>query len=205
MIRQSAFVGYESYDLIFYLARVLSILGNTVAVVDHSRRRDVIRCFTDSEDDTLVDYDGITVIADNTDFSDFDYVLASYGNDWDGKIRFFDDVFFVTDYQKHNIEALRNIPVTDDQYLFLVIRDRISTKITADYVTQMLGEYGFDSEGVLTLEDSDDDLNNKLLIQYNSVKKTKRFSPSITQFIITVLESDFDEKGIKQAINAVRR
>lgn len=213
MIRLSGFVGIESYDLIWYLTKVARTMGKQVLLVDNSTDYSLafsIPGLMEAPIGTLFDYNGVSAVVCDNSFQSvwedqFDYIFVYFGKNTSRFADECDEIFLVTDYQKHNIEFIKNVQLQEDQFAFLVIRDRISSKITPGYVQYEMSNRRFQSSEVILIEDTLEDLENKVLLQHNAVKKLKRFSQSIQEFIITVLGADDEVHTIKTAIKMLRR
>ena len=205
-----SFVGSECYDLILYLAKTLNALNVQVLIIDNAEDRSLATCIPDLEDAPLgepVDYDngitvvrGLQVIPDN-----FNYVLIYHGQDPYVDLSGSNEVFLVTDYQKHNVEFLEAIELAEDNYPFLIVRDRVSSKITTKSIQAQLEKFEIDPKDVLTIDDTDADLQCKVLCQYNTVVNFQSTSPSMKEFMYTALSEGFDRKTIKDAIKRAAR
>lgn len=199
-----SFIGCECYDLILYLAKTLNALGASVLIIDNSDDHSLSTCIPTLDSVGLgqpVDYNnGITTVRGLEDVPDnFEYVLIYHGKDTLADLSQSNEVFLVTDYQKHNVEFLQQVELDDDNYPLLVIRDRVSSKITPASIQEKLLKFEVDPNDVLVIDDTNDDLQCKVLCQYNAHVGFLNVSTSIKEFIYTAL-SEYDRKSIKGAI-----
>ena len=199
-----SFIGCECYDLILYLAKTLNALGASVLIIDNSDDRSLSTCIPTLDSVDLgqpVDYNnGITTVRGLEDVpNNFEYVLIYHGKDTLADLSQSNEVFLVTDYQKHNVEFLQQVELDDDNYPLLVIRDRVSSKITPASIQEKLSKFEVDPNDVLVIDDTNEDLQCKVLCQYNTHVGFQNVSASIKEFIYTAL-SEYDRKSIKGAI-----
>lgn len=209
LIDTIAFVGVESYDLMIYLAKTIDALNASVLLVDNSIDQSLTACIPGLEMNNPgepVDYNGITAVKSLEEIpEDFDYVLIYYGKDESADLSFVNEVCLVTDYQKHNVQFLMDVQLDDEIYPFLIVRDRVASKITPESIYYELEELEIDREALIIIEDSADDLNTKVMCQYNSLKGIGKVSDSIKNFIIAILSEEYDEAAVKAAFKLVAR
>lgn len=216
MTRVSGFVGVESYDLVLYLAKVAKYLydfdkdGNhlgeaSVLVLDKSNDNSLRSCidFIDNMDGETVNYCGFEFATSCSDFSDYTIVLIYYGRNLEEDFSICDDLYLVTDYQKHNTEVIKEINVGETTYPFLVVRDRINSKITPDsifYDTDTCVHFTSKENDLIEIQDTQSDLAARVALQYDGRIDMRGLSESMNSFIIKALNADYQEKDIKTAI-----
>lgn len=153
-----------------------------------------------------MEYDGLRAVSGlKSSPKGADYTLVYFGyNVTDVLCGMCDEVFLVTDYQKHNVERLKTVQLGNGQYPFLVLRDRVSSKITPEWIQLELQDFEIENDAVFELEDTEADLENKVLLQHNSDKKIKKPSNSMMAFFAAVLLSDFESTEIKKLMKGIR-
>lgn len=203
------FVGIESYDLIIYLAMTMQALNTSVLLIDNSYDQSLAECIPglpEANDGEPVDYRGITTTKWLTELPDnYDYVLVYFGKNTEFGLEDVTEVYLVTDYQKHNVNFLKSVELAEDNYPFLVVRDRVASKITPESIRIELEELGIPSESLLALEDTPADLNLKVMCQYNSLSGLAKVSDGIREFINVALSEDYDKAAVKAAFKVVTR
>lgn len=204
-----SFTGVECYDLILYIARVYKQLDKQVLLVDNSTSQSLSHCvpgLVDVNAGTPVDFGGMTatkhIVAPP---SNFDFVLIYTGKNAHEIMDYADEIFLVTDYQKHNVAQLLNTELAEDEEPAVIFRDRVTSKITPDTIMAKFTSCGFNVKTLYALEDTTEDLASKVLCQYNTFDQFRKVSPSIKDLIIKVISEDFEEKEVTKALKQAAR
>lgn len=207
------FIGIESYDIMYYLASTLTKLHMSVLMVDNSDDKSLaysVPNFDDFAKLGIISYVGVDIAVDlsaeQLQESSYDYVLVYFGfSRRNAEIALCSEVYLVTDLQLHNIFRLSRVELSEDAYVFLVVRDRYCSKMSPELVLDSLKQYVIDKDNIIYLDDSAEDLNAKILCQYNSKITFKKVSKSIIGFVTKVLCVDFSEKDIVEAFKIAAR
>lgn len=206
------FLGVESYDLVYYLGSVMHALGKSVLAVDYSPLGELasIVPYGLSNGEVVEQY-GVNIaknveLDDVLESEDYDYVILYFSSfiKHDNVVDC-DEVYLVTDFQKHNINNFLNLDLDDEQCRFLVYRNRIETKIDLMYVINALKGLEITEEETYVMEDAQDDYDAMVMLQYDSIVNGLRISADVSNFIIDVLNVDFTEKLISNAIKQLNR
>lgn len=213
MSKLLGFAGIESYDLMHYLGRTITRLGAIVLLVDNSDDKSLaysIPNFDEFSKLGILNYGNVDVVtnvgADAIADAKYDYVLVYFGfNFKDSLFQACDEIYFVTDLQLHNVFRLSRAELSADAFAFLLIRDRYSSKMSPDLVIEELQKFSLEKENVIYVDDSPEDVNSRILCQYNSRFSFKKVSKSIMDFIVKVLIIDFSEKEIVSAFKLAAR
>lgn len=213
MSKISGFIGIESYDLLLYLSQTMKHLKCSVLLVDNSIDHSLaytVPNFDEFSKLGIINYAGVDVAvgvsSEQLGKADYDYILIYFGfNQRAVELELCDEVYVITDLQLHNIFRLDKFHVAQDAYVFLVIRDKYSSKASPDLVLDSVKAYSIRPEDVMYIEDGPEDLNAKLMCQYNSRLSFKRVSKSICDFIVAVLGIDFDKKDVLGAYKMASR
>ena len=173
MSKVLGFCGIESYDIVHLLSRTMAGLGKTVACVDYSDDG-ALACtvpFGLSTGDEAVYYDVTIRNAANTEealtdeYSQYDYLIFYFGKTIKPvALAACEEVYLVTDYQKHNINFLKNVVLLDAQYRTVIYRNRVEAKIDLRYVMNELQPLDVDDDTFLYVEDSQQDYDNMVLL-----------------------------------------
>ncbi|HHU72963.1 MAG TPA: hypothetical protein GXZ21_13180 [Clostridiales bacterium] len=169
-----AFVGIESFDNIQYMARILSILGKKVLVIDYSETEALTRSvpeldFIDIKKDIInyrnVDYTKL----DMTEalLKVYDDIIVAFGfNIIDEEIMLCNKIIYVTDLYINNIEKLNRISDYKAEKKYLLIRNIMGIKISPESVALKIDK-NISPENTLILPFSENDQINGLINQYN--------------------------------------
>ncbi|MEY8333254.1 hypothetical protein AALB53_09120 [Lachnospiraceae bacterium 47-T17] len=204
------FIGIESYDLVHALGSVITALGCNAILVDNSEDG-ALACTVPygMDNGTVVNYYGVDVarFIDADEFRDeYEYIILYLGADCeDGSAQDCDEVYLVTDYQKHNIQKLLNVSLKDEQCRYLIYRDRIAAKIDLSYLQEVLSPLGINDETSYMITESQNDYDNMVMLQYDSVVPKFSVSQSAQELITDILNVDFNSKNILAAIKSLSR
>lgn len=196
------FVGMECYDLIFYASKTASELGFEVLMVDLSPNKDLSYLYPgEFNNGDTVDVDGVALIKGKLEkgcFSGYDYILINYGCN-PQSLYICDEIYFVTNFQKHNISPLQSLQVPEVP-CYLVVRDRGACSMNYDYILNELPNISVQEEDdIYAIEDSDADVCTRVFLQHSMITKFSKLSSSIKDFVKHVLEADFSPKDIDHA------
>jgi hypothetical protein len=182
------FAGSDKHDIILYLARILKHLGKKVLIVDGSETGALMSCipYPVSLDRTVIDYRGIYFInlcKYNEDLSgsiitmDIDIALIDYGycmREKDALV--LNQIIYVTDQQKHNVDRL--IPMADykNDDKRLVIRDVTGYKYGWKCIINELGLSGMPANNTSIIFMDEVDTRCKLSCQYEIKTNFRKLS-----------------------------
>lgn len=204
------FVGIESYDLILYLCRTLNALGCSTACIDNSHDRSLAWAVPGGV------ADGTSASYQNTDFAagvdagvfteKCNYVFIYYGFNLDGaRACNAEEVYVVTDYQVHHLETLRTLEIQLEAFPFLVVRERITSKLKPEFVMEYLQNFDFNQDNTFVLDDGPQDLEAKILCQNTDNYTFNKVSQGIRDFVVQALSVDFGTKEITAAFKTASR
>lgn len=134
------FAGVDKQDIVLYVARILYHLGKRVLIVDQSDSMAVkssIPCPVELEK-SMIEYRGMYFVngrAYEEDLKEsihkygFDYIIMDYGFGFEDEVLCrLDQVIYVIDQQKHNVERLIHMIDNKCGHISLVIRDAVGHK-----------------------------------------------------------------------------
>lgn len=208
MIKICGFVGIESYDLILLMAQSLKVIGVDVILTDLSFDKSLFYAIPDGGSSPVIDFCGLHYFDESalSHCNQDSYLIVYFGTNFKSPLlQQCNDLFIVSDCQKHHVARLQHFTVPESVYPFLVIHDKLSSKISAQYLMTELANLEVANEDVIVIEDNAQDLENRICLQYNDNKIVRKVSPQIISFITTALKGDFGMDKIKSAVKGLRR
>lgn len=202
------FVGIDCYDLILYLAKVLSVLGERVLVSDNSDTGALSCCIPEitTWESGTVNYFGVDCTQDvNTIDESYNWVFIDFG--FSGRERELecDEIYYVTDYKRHNVKAIAEHLLSADILCGLIMRDRLTSKITMQSVLVDINSNTIAEDASYEIFEQQSDLTAQLMMQYNVGLSFKLMSQSMKEFICAFLSDTFNKKEIMNCIKSVIR
>lgn len=202
------FIGIECYDLMVYVGQTLHRLGCSCLLVDNSE--DGSLAGMNEEEMSAGDVTGIfdVVLArlvglDDKEACMYDYVLV-YAGSADIRPEDYDELYCVTDYQRQNIRRLGACDL-GDVCRFLVVRDRTVCGLNPEFLLDELGNLGLGPEAMYEIEDTQADVSAKLFLQHAESARFQKVSRSMQEFVMHVLDVDFETKDIEKAFKAAAK
>ncbi len=211
-IKTLGFAGIYSYDLIFYLAVLLSTLDKKVLLVDNSPCKALSYCIPapkGMEEGTIYCSERLELRKDTNIekvHDEYDYILIDFGMNLNHKdIMHTDYRFLVADTRIHNLDALTIFSKADQDY-YLLVRD-IVKGINETYLPMLLEHKGLRGKKnyYLYLEETDSEAGS--VLQYYHSYNYKKLSPGIKLLLRELLfEINItDRKTIKEATKKIRK
>lgn len=203
------FIGIDKYDIIHYTARVLKNLGKEILLIDASERK-ALTASIPLTAETIFDYNGIDFVSSlgaakkYAVLSNYDYVLIDFGFQKNNPlIHKCNEIWLVSDMQKHNIMHLRSLKLQHTQPRFLILRDRGYTKIL-DYLVQLLKPLSIQKNTVFIIKEDENSYRRMLDCMYNDKILMRKISRDIIEVIKNILAQDFTEPEINRALRACK-
>lgn len=207
MAKVLGFVGVESYDVILTLAVLLRKLNLSVALQDLSFDRSLsysIPGMCDNGDvNDVCEWCDMLVAGKDYDFPDTDYLLIYAGRNLDA-VQSCDEIYAVTDQQKHNIEMVKGLHLMDDQYPVVIYR-HFQTKIKKSYVAYELKCLMLADDALLEINDSEQAIESRVAIQYNVDKCIRNVNRDILNVCKFIVATDFSEKQVESAVKVIKK
>ncbi len=164
MKQEVGFVGYECEDIVFYLARMLSFLGKTTAVLDRTEHRSVIGiCGNAGKSANILISESLDEILE----SECSVILKVFGYQplWE-EIQECKDVFLVTDGSSFWTKLLAKVQI-GYKSCHMIIRDMVSMNYSEKYLV-FLSEQNIGDCFLLFLDKSDTKNRYSLGIEKNT-------------------------------------
>jgi len=145
-MKRIGFIGWESADIALYLARLLRMNEEGVAVVDHTRKLSLMRNAGIPEELTKTSgmYQEIEIYSAESKMKlpkDVGVVIDYFGYYTTlPQIKECDILIFVTDMVLYNAQLLKDVEAGEEAEKFLIIRDHISLKYTEKYLRVETGQ-----------------------------------------------------------------
>lgn len=202
-------IGVDKYDLIHYLAKLLQRLGQKVLVIDGSSRKALTA--TLPMQNTVFDFGGVDFVSGldkakaNVHLNDYDFVIIDFGFQIGNKlIAKCDEIWMISDEQKHNIINLQNVKLSPQQPRFAVIRSETPNKLN-NYFLQLLAPLGITQNTMYKITENKESRRNRMRIMYQNIVSMKTLGDDILHVISLMITPYFTEREINAAIKSVRR
>lgn len=198
------FYGIESYDIILSLAMVLHNLDLSVSICDWSKDKSLACIIPGLEEESVCEWNDIRVYRDDTiEPAVTDYVIIYFGREENG-IELCDEIYMVTDQQKHNVEMMKNLSIPESVYPVVIYRHFLS-KITLKYLKHELEDKGIQDNDYLEIVDTEASVLNRVMYQYNVSKGFGKMDRGIVEICKYVAGTDFAENQINTVILRMRK
>lgn len=201
------FAGLESYDLVYYAAKVATNLGFKTLMVDLSEDAALTFLYHDEiPKGDIVNVNGVDLQRLNLQkgsFQEYDYVFMYFGNN-PVLLEVCDEIYFVTNFQKNNIQKLKDI-VVPNVPRYLIVRDRCACALNTNVILEQLPNLDVTEEEVYYLEDADTDLEARIYLQYSAKTKLSRLSTGIKTLIEHLLDTDSSKKELDKAWSMLKK
>ena len=204
-------VGIEKYDIILYLAKLLTCLNKKVLLIDRSENSALTYCIPIpaimNATSNKVNFRNIDFIKERnvSDFiNDYDYILIDFGfKTTHADIYKCDKIIIVTDKQQHNIDTMYTLKSKSEVLLVLKAE---GNKREIDALQESIREQ-LQIEDIVVMGFDEIDKEKMIMLQYNSEIKMKRLSGQyiylLEQIMTTILK--FDSKDFGQAYKQLKR
>ena len=198
------FLGIDKYDIIHYTSKILNKLGVSTLMIE------ALSASIPMPSESIFDYNGVDFVPSlaaakkHADLRDYDYVLIDFGFQRNNPlIHKCDEIWLVSDMQKHNIMHLRNLRLNPRQPRFLILRDRAYMRII-DYLVQLLKPLGINKNTVFVLKEDENSYKRMLDCMYDDKISMKKISQDMVEVLKNILAQEFTEPEIKKALRACR-
>lgn len=212
-----AYIGYDSFDIILYLSRILHKLGRKVLVVDYSESEALKTSIpqipdidTNSDIMTYRRVDFTAKIIDKQLIDQYDDVLIDCGyKEPKLNLSFITRVVYVTNMFSFNVVRLKNVTYYDDLQISkaLLIREALETKLSTDNMKGLLNKnISDDNISILYLDDKD--YENSVVCQYNQTFRLIKITSMLKTYLLNevkILCEQATEKEIKKAFANARK
>lgn len=206
------FAGTDSYDLILYLAAMLTTSKRKVLLADNSRRKALSFCIpvsgTEGSERKEISYKGMEFRLDMSaePQEGWDYVLVDFGQNVNHEgIKACDTLFLVTDTGLHNMAAIEPLGAKF-RNIYLLLRE-IPGGLEENYIHKLLQEKGLEEKKSYYFYLDGGDREAMTALQYNNSLCYRKLSPAVKYFIQDILKEVFEleENEIKLAEKELKR
>ncbi|BCK00626.1 hypothetical protein [Anaerocolumna chitinilytica] len=206
------FAGTDSYDLIIYLAAMLTAAKRKILLSDNSCQKALTFCVPLSDakvrNRTEICYKGINFLQDINlvPSEEYDFVLADYGNNVNHLgLQGCNTLFLVTDTGLHNIAVIEPLGI-QFKNVYLLLRE-IPEGMKEEYIHKLLQVKGLDEKKSYYFYLDDSDREAMAALQYNNSLSYRELSPSVKFFIWDILQEVFKlgKNEIKLAEKELKR
>lgn len=211
-MKKITYIGLERCDFIYHLATILSLQGN-VLINDRSVSLDLIKSVSPYDDlNERVDWRNIVTVkdadTDNSDVSDFEYVIDYVGMNFEEK-DFFNNTLtlIMPGFEKYSIKELsEKMPANASNPMF-ILRDACSKKYTQKSIAALLQVSPKEILGFIPL--SATDMGNYIILTHNRAASITNLSPEFIEGLEFVsaklLEIEGDTRKIKKVFKAAQK
>lgn len=210
-VRQLGFVGVDSTDMVLYLARLLSCNEKKVAVIDYTKRHQLIQ--TANVPDVLFGtgsyYKEVLVVAeealtDDREIKKCEYIFHYFEERLSHpQIANCTEVFFVTDMVLSNATMFKGVTCSEVTKKYSVVRNAIDVKYKIKFLVDAM-EQGFDAKETIVIPYNENDYRSRcyLCIDTKHKLKLKELSETMQQVLINLFREweQLDDKQLKKII-----
>jgi len=210
----TAYVGYNSFDIILYLSRLLQRLGRKVLIVDYNETKALTYSIPvmsgldlNTEINSYMNVDFSSKVIDKASVAGYDDLLIDCGLGepvFDTSV--ITKVVYVSDMFGFNLERLRQIgyydrlPVKKE----LLIREASDIRLTKAKLASLLGK---DICRIELLYHDEADCQNALLCHYNKIVSLAGISPMMKKYLLKQLQEilgNLSSRQLKAAFGKAR-
>lgn len=186
------FIGIDKYDFISYIAKVLSEMQRKVLLVDYTTMRSLMSTIPDYIQGKIVKYQNLFYLGDPKigeiqtliQQGNYDFILMDFDYSCGRRDVFLcENIVFVTDLQRHHMEALECIKLPDTMNKYMVFRMEIANKIASSYVKQIMNDMGIEKEKAFSVPWGTKEKQNQLRCQYQFEIPWKRSASSVKKVV----------------------
>lgn len=207
------FLGFDSTDIVVYLARILLACEKKVAVVD-STKRSVLLQMTQlpSAMEKGGYYHDVLFIPESMSegelrSEEYDYVLHYFGDDMENpKTKDCDEVFLVTDMVPCNAEFLKSASLQEGVQKRFLVRNAISTKFADRYLAELTC-LEIEKQNIYNIAYDEEDYRSKCYLCTETRKniKIKNLSVGMKEFLRDVVANWMPDVSLKQLTKMMYR
>lgn len=200
--------GYEQFDLILYLSRILTNLNKKVLIVDRATNDKTLKASIAVPINTsleVVDYRGVdyTATYENNRMQKYDIILI-YFDSYKDEMNDCEHVILITDLLEIRIKQFNESNLKANP--ILIVRDGINSRIKEDYIASRL-ESRIGAKCVYSIYQDNYDYKLKLDCYYNNIIKFRKLSKDFKEVLINLSEVIAKEQRsvIKSAYHRAER
>lgn len=202
--RRIGFLGLDSYDVIIFLARFLTSLGEKVLIKDYSQLGGLSYCIPTpvslNPEKEVISFRDIDYIKSESNLNleeEYSFILIDFGlHTKHETIKQCENLYLLTDLQQHNIDYFLNMEVSDISVYFLLKNYFNASNIKS--FREYLNEKEFIVKNCYMYPSSERDLENKVLLQYSGDMKWKSLTKQMKELLYSILIEtlSFSEKEV---------
>lgn len=208
-----AYVGYECFDIILYLSRILQKLERKVLVVDYSKTGALASSVGQikgiDREIGIISYRGIdytSMMFDEKIVELYDDIIINCGfSEPNFNLPWITKTVFVTNMFKYNLERLNALRSYNELMIekALLIKDAIDVKISPEIILGIL-EISVPKSEVSVLYRNDRDYEHSLICHYNQVFRLRGITRMLKLYLFQEIKgfcTDITGKQIKKAFH----
>ena len=205
--------GYCDCGFAYYIAKILADIGNSVMVLDNSKKHDLYQSLAGEEDPGVVDTaNGKMVVMKDIafslePFSKVDYVISWLGTNLDPELWKYSDLrILAANYDRFEMEDLKGRLEGLRKDVHLVFVDKIQNKVKEDDVADFLGVDKVDlyvNGGYQTVDMDIVDKACYQAFQYNKRQSLKAFSQPYKEVITEAVQYFYPDKKFAKDLKKI--
>ncbi|MBH1940631.1 hypothetical protein I5677_06995 [Mobilitalea sibirica] len=214
-----AYVGMDSFDVMLYLSRLLSVLGKKVLLIDHSETLSLTYSIPQPEGvsckSDIIHYRGIEfttmVVADEV-IKEYDDVLIAYGYTRQFQdIHYCNRIIYVTNLYRYNHERLLKLRHKDyigkSVVRSLLVKDIISSFIDLEIISEKIDPLIHNNQIDYLFMDERDEISS-LLCHHSYLPCLKKITGQMKKYLMNEVKNmhpQLEYKHIKCALHKARK
>lgn len=192
-VKKVGFFGAYAYDIILYLARLLSLSGKQVLVIDRSTEQEVIRTIRSVSEGDLqlgifhfcgVDVTSRVVLPDSMNPQEaYDVILFDFGgNMCPEEYHSCDIICYVLDMYVHNALRIQEAEPVPEKKNWMVLRDLFRGKAMARYHMRLTGK-AVAKEDVFSIRLNSDDFVARFRMEADQLPRIELASEEMQEMV----------------------
>ena len=208
-IKRIGFFGAYAYDIILYLARILSLSGKQVLVFDRSTEQEVVRMIRSVSEGDLqlgifhfcgIDITSRIVLPENMNLQEtYDVILFDFGANMCPEEYYSCDVIcYVLDMYVHNALRIQETETVPEKKTWMVLRDLFRGKALARYHMRLTGKT-VAKEDVFSIRLNSDDFVSRFRMEADQLPRIELASDEMKEMVYSMASRICPEKKRKKS------
>lgn len=205
------FFGTPSYDLIIYLAGILTNLGKHVLVIDHSKDQDVMSCYVQpAETIEFFHYKGVDYTAEikisSINALEYNYIFL-YRDEMVREEIIYDGILLVSDFKKNNLKKAGEFAREYKEKVQYILRDYCNDKLNKNHILKECLGVEPDSSDYNVIELDYYDYVYRIALTHEYHQGFRHISKNYKQCLLKITEwmADPAEENLYKAYRLAKR
>lgn len=213
--RRVGFYGAYSYDIVLYLARVLTLAGKQVLVIDRSTEQEVVRTIRTMQEGELqlgvfrfcgIDITARVMLPESMDPETvYDVILFDFGgNMCPEEYDSCDVICYVLDMYVHNALRVQEAEALHDKKMWMILRDLFRGKAIARYHMRLTGKHPA-KEDIFSIRLNSDDFIARFRMETDQLPRVEIASEEMQELIYGLASRIVPELSDKKGYKGLRK